>query len=159
MGRYFTTAAVAVCGVAVFFLAASAVEQWVPGTRQTLETQVFTPPTGRVKVDVRNAGGVAGTARAATERLRGIGYDVVDFGNAASFDLAVSVVIDRVGDIETAAAVAQVLGIARVHSELDPNLFVDVTVRLGADWVAPASGDGGGPRTALGWLRAVLGKQ
>jgi len=157
MGRHLTNAAVAVCGLALFFLVGSAVEQWVPGTRRALETEVFSPPTERVKVDVRNGGGVAGTARAATERLRGIGYDVVDFGNDVSFDLASSVVIDRVGNLETAAAVAQVLGIGRVHSEPDPNLFVDVTVRLGADWAGPTS-DGDAPETPLGWLRAVLGR-
>lgn len=156
MGRHLTTAATVACGLTLLLLVGSAVEQWIPGTRRTLDSEAFTRPTRRVTVDVRNGGGVTGAARAATERLRETGYDVVSFGNASSFDLEASVVIDRVGDLEMAAHVAQVLGIGRVQAEPDPNLFVDVTVRLGADWSVPAAGNGrgngGGPR----WLRRIL---
>ena len=76
-------------------------------------------------------------ARAATDYLREAGFDVVGIGNARSFDQEASVVIDRVGNRGTATRVAEVLGIDSVASELDPNLFVDVTVRLGAGWSIP----------------------
>jgi hypothetical protein len=92
------------------------------------------PPPERVRVEVLNAGGVPGQARAATRRLRDLGFDVVKFGNAGSFDRDSSAVMDRVGRPDLARAVADVLGVERVSTERDPNLFVDVTVLLGRDW-------------------------
>lgn len=157
MARHITSAATAVCGLVLLLFLGSSIEQWLPGTRDALDTSVFTPPDHRVRVDIRNAGGVPGAARTATERLREIGYDVVDFGNAEQFDLDASVVIDRVGDLETAAQVAQVLGIGRVHQEPDPNLFVDVTVRLGADWADAVQGRAREPR-ALRWLKELFSR-
>ncbi|NNM34840.1 MAG: hypothetical protein HKO53_17315, partial [Gemmatimonadetes bacterium] len=98
------TIAVWSLALAVAFLAGSAVEQWVPSGRLDLATPTLTPPTGRVTIEVRNAGGVAGAARGATERLRSIGYDVVRFGNDDTFGLDSSVVVDRVGNLELAGA-------------------------------------------------------
>lgn len=92
------------------------------------------PPAERVRVEVLNAGGVSGQARAATLRLRDIGFDVVHFGNADAFDREASAVVDRVGRPDLARAVADALGVQEVVSEPDPDLFVDVTVRLGRDW-------------------------
>lgn len=157
MVRHLTTLASVLAGLTVILFLGSAAEQWIPGTRATLETEVYAPPSHRVRVDVQNASGVTGAARAATERLREIGYDVVSFGNAESFGLDRSVVIDRTGDLETAAAVAQVLGLGRVHTEPDPNLFVDVTVRLGADWSPTlVSSQSSGSEGPTAWLRSVL---
>jgi hypothetical protein len=92
------------------------------------------PPGERVRVEVLNAGGVSGQARAATLRLRDIGFDVVTFGNARSFDRDSSAVVDRVGRPDLARAIADALGIGEVVSDPDPNLFVDVTVLLGREW-------------------------
>jgi hypothetical protein len=91
-------------------------------------------PRERVRVEVLNAGGVAGLAREVMNLLREDGFDVVQFGNAGSFDRDSTVVIDRVGREEMAEGVANALGIRNVLSEPDPNLFVDVTVLLGRDW-------------------------
>lgn len=92
----------------------------------------------RVRVEIYNAGGLDGMARAATERLRDVGFDVVTFGNAESFDPErPSEVVDRVGRTDLAQAVAAALRIDNVHSDPDPNLFVDVTVVVGRDWVGP----------------------
>lgn len=68
-----------------------------------------------------------------------MGFDVVSFGNAGTFDRDSTSVLDRVGRPELAHAVAAVLGVSQVASNPDPNLFVDVTVLLGRDW----SEDGG----------------
>lgn len=118
--------------------------QWMPeGVRWLPERTAPAGPIlspraeGRITVDVRNAGGVDGMARSATGYLRGEGFDVVAVGNAGSFDQQESVVIDRVGNPEPAARVAEVLAIDSVISEPDLNLFVDVTVRLGAEWMIP----------------------
>ena len=89
----------------------------------------------RVRVEVQNGGGVEGMARTATDVLRTAGFDVVKFGNARAFDPERhSVVIDRVGRVAAAQAIAKALGIDSVLSEPDPNLYIDVTVVLGSPW-------------------------
>ena len=92
---------------------------------------------GRVTVEVLNAGGVSGVARAATAALRSAGFDVVSFGNASSFDQVESVVVDRIGDPNHALLVASVLGIRNVRSEPDSNLYLDISVLLGSQWLLP----------------------
>lgn len=95
---------------------------------------------GRVRVEVLNGGGVAGMAVDATDRLRDRGFDVVDIGNQRPFDSErPSVVIDRVGRTDMARAVAEALGIDNVQSDPDPNLYVDVSVVLGAEWTHPTN--------------------
>ena len=98
-----------------------------------------TLPAERVRVEVLNAGGVSGRARAATRELREFGFDVVHYGNADRFDRDSSAVVDRVGRPDLARAVAEALRIRTVTSEPDPNLFVDVTVFLGREWTGWAS--------------------
>ncbi len=90
--------------------------------------------TERVRVEVLNGGGRAGMARAATEALRERGFDVVDFGNAGSFDRDSSVVLSRAGELSWARAVADALGIRQVQVQPDSNLYLDVTVVLGEVW-------------------------
>ena len=125
----------------MLLLLASGLGQWIPDDTTPVGDVILSPGTStgtaRITVEVRNAGGVDGMARTATDRLRGAGFDVVGIGNADRFDQEESVVIDRVGKPETAADVARTLGIDSVRSEPNPNLFVDVTVRLGSDWAAP----------------------
>jgi hypothetical protein len=99
----------------------------------------------RVRVEVLNGGGRAGVARAATERLRDAGFDVVFFGNAGSFDQDSSLVLDRVGRPEWARAVAEALEIPNLRSEPNPNLYLDVSVVLGRDWIAPDADIGSQP--------------
>ena len=101
-------------------------------------------PSERIRVEVLNAGGVAGRARLATMTLRELGFDVVHFGNAASFGRDSSVVVDRVGRPDLSRAVANALGIRNVVSDPDANLFVDVTVLLGRSWSDRSpTGEGG----------------
>jgi len=151
---------VAVGLVGVFALAgAAAYTTSRVETAQVIEGRNPSPPIERVRVEVLNAGGVAGQARAATVRLRDIGFDVVSYGNARSFDRDSSVVVDRVGRPELARAVADILGVELVTTDLDSNLFVDVTVLLGRDWQGSAAlddVDGDAPERELwdprGWI-------
>jgi hypothetical protein len=100
------------------------------------------PPAGdRVRVEVLNAGGRAGMARLATTALREDGFDVVFYGNAASAGRDSSAVLDRVGRLEDARAVAARLGIRHVRTEIDPERYVDVSVVLGRDWSGSAARD------------------
>lgn len=89
---------------------------------------------GRVRVEVLNASGISGLARRGTERLRARGFDVVYYGNARGFASDSSLVLDRVGDPDHAARVAEALGIEIVRTLPDTTLYLDVTVVLGSDW-------------------------
>jgi len=113
------------------------------GLRATPATLADVPLRGRVRVEVLNGSGDAGAARTVAEWLRTRGFDVVTFGNAARFGHAGSEVLDRSvpeddgGLRETRAAaraVADSLGISRVRSAPNPDLFLDATVVLGKDW-------------------------
>ena len=117
----------------------SALSQWWDAPSIVSEPVPVPRPTVRVRVEVLNGGGRTGVAAAATESLRDAGFDVVYYGNAASFDREASVVLDRVGKVDLARPVADLLGIRQVLSEPDSNLFLDVTVVLGEDWPSPTA--------------------
>ena len=112
----------------------------------------------RAKVEVLNAGGVAGLARLATDHLRDRGFDVVYMGNAGDFEQDSTVVIARTNDIAAATRIADALGTDSVVVEPDPQLFVDATVRLGKDWprgdepTQPKENGGG----FAAWLRGLF---
>jgi hypothetical protein len=105
----------------------------------------------RVRVEVRNASDRSGLARAATDVLRSQGFDVVFYGNAGELEPDSSVVLDRVGRVDMARSVADALGIPRVLSDPDSNLYLDVTVVLREDWTAPRV-EAPEPRAAAGGL-------
>jgi hypothetical protein len=92
-------------------------------------------PAGRVRVEVLNASGVPGLAAKGRTMLRDRGFDVVFVGNANGYAPDTSLVLDRVGRMEAARAVADEMAIPRVFARPDANVFVDVTVVLGKDWV------------------------
>jgi len=99
------------------------------------------PGEGRVQVtaEVLNASGVDGLARAATERLRERGIDVVYYGNARFDTLTATRVLARQGDTTAAAAVRDALRIGTVADEPDAHLLLGVSVYLGRD-AAPVLG-------------------
>lgn len=120
-------------GLAV--LAGSAVLQWwEPPETSPVAPEVIANPRERVRVEVLNAGGVAGMARAATGILRDAGFDVVEVGNADSFDRDSSVVLARLGRDDLASMVAEALAIPTFQSEPDSTAYVDITVLLGSTW-------------------------
>lgn len=147
MGHRRTGLWVALIGVAVVVFAALGLALRL---NEAPPTPQEPPPPAlgvRVRVEVLNGGGQAGVARAATELLRDAGFDVVFFGNAGSFDQDSSLVLDRVGRPEWARAVAEALGIHNLRSEPNPNLYLDVSVVLGRDWVVPETDTGSQPGT------------
>jgi hypothetical protein len=130
--RLGTIATFVVMLVAGALLASGVFQFYAPSESPVVEA----PPVdlGRVRVEVRNAGGRSGMARRATDYLRDLGFDVVYFGNADQFDQQETVVLDRMGRMDKARAVAEVMGAATVLSEADSTLYLDVTVLLGAEW-------------------------
>lgn len=98
------------------------------------------PAGQRVRVEVLNASGKPGLASEGRRVLRDHGFDVVQIGNAPKeFGPDSSVILDRVGKIENARAVADSLGIRRVLARPDSNLYLDVSVVLGKDWAPPGA--------------------
>ncbi|HEX6133678.1 MAG TPA: LytR C-terminal domain-containing protein [Longimicrobiales bacterium] len=93
------------------------------------------PLAGRL--EVLNASGRGGLARAATFQLREAGFDVVFFGNAPASVGDSSAVISRTGEESIARAAGAELGIRRITSDPDSTLLLDATVIVGVDW-APA---------------------
>lgn len=92
--------------------------------------------TVRVKIEVLNASGERGLARRATFYMRDRGFDVVNMGNANE-RVDSSVVIDRSGHPEWAAAAARALGRARVVSRPDSSRYLDLTILLGTAFRPP----------------------
>lgn len=91
-------------------------------------------PADRVSVEVLNGAGEAGAAAIVTEALREAGYDVKTFGNATGFGYEETLVIDRSQRPGAARSVADALGVREVVSEPQPDLYLDATIILGADW-------------------------
>lgn len=138
MGRRLGTIVTFVVMLLSGALLASGIFQFYAPERPSTAMQP-TLDLGRVRVEVRNAGGRSGMARRATDYLRDLGFDVVYFGNADRFDQIETVVVDRVGRLDKARAVADVLGVAEVSSEADSTLYLDVTVVLGSGWEPPVT--------------------
>ena len=89
-----------------------------------------------IQVEVRNACGVSGLAADATQFLRQKGFDVVEVGDHSDFNVAESVVIDRIGDLESAKKVAAALGLSedRVRQEIREDYYLDSSVIIGMDY-------------------------
>ena len=94
------------------------------------------PDGVRIRVQVLNTTGRRGLARRATRLLRDQGFDVVDMGNGTPA-LDTTLVLDRTGHPEWAAAVAKVVTPATSRTERDSSRYLDVTVLLGRSWNPP----------------------
>lgn len=114
------------------------------------EADIFLPShEDRVRVEVLNAGGVPGAAGQVTELLRLGGFDVVYYGNAASFGREGTLVLDRTGRMDAAEQIGRTLEVTEpIAFEPDSTLLVDITVLVGSDWAElrslemPADGEG-----------------
>jgi hypothetical protein len=128
--------------VVALLLAAAFVASFILGLRGPARSSVGlaeperqqAPVRAAGRVEVLNASGRAGLARAATDRLRSGGYDVVFFGNASGFSGDSTVILDRTGNDAVARAVARYLGVGSVRTVRDTTLFLDATVVIGRDW-------------------------
>ena len=126
-------------GLAIVFaaLGAFSASLWLELRRETAAAPESTPGIlngRRIRVEVLNGAGVDRLASRATERLRELGFDVVYYGNAEEFGQDTSVAIARLDSVEPARRAADALGLQRVEHRPDRNLYLDVTVILGADW-------------------------
>lgn len=88
----------------------------------------------RISLEVLNGAGDPGAAEKMSERLREMGFDVKTFGNARSFDQARTELLDRSERPGAAGAIADSLGGVPVRVEPAPELYLDASLLLGADW-------------------------
>ena len=91
------------------------------------------PREGRILVEVLNASGRNGLARAATRVLRQEGIDVISTGNADVSTAPTRIVVRR-GDASRGRIVARALGAGAVTQSPDTLRRVDVSVYLGPDY-------------------------
>ena len=127
-------ALVAVLGGLAVLAGSAALQWWEPPDTAPVTADVTANPRERVRVEVLNAGGVPGMARAATGILRDAGFDVVEVGNADTFDRDSSLVLARLGRVDLASMVAEALAIPAYQDEADSTAYVDITVLLGSAW-------------------------
>jgi hypothetical protein len=91
---------------------------------------------GRVQIEVLNTTAAIGQARTATRRLRDAGLDVVYFGGDAGPALDSTQILVRRGTSAIGTRVRRALGVGGVRVQADSTRLVDVTVRLGRDFVS-----------------------
>ena len=92
----------------------------------------FLPNTGQIQV--LNGCGKPGAAEAFRDYLTGLGFDVIEFGNARNWNYARTMVIARSESDGIAADLAKVLGAPRpLHLRHDASL-VEATVIVGKDF-------------------------
>jgi hypothetical protein len=89
-----------------------------------------------IVVEVLNASGRDGDARAGTRVLRRAGIDVVYFGNADQILDSTRILVRR-GDARLGERVRAVLRVGRVETAPDSGRLLDASVLLGADFTAP----------------------
>lgn len=115
-------------------LATSELESRFVATPRGISTD---SPSIRIRVEVLNGIGTPGVAKEVGERLRQMGFDVVYTGNASHFEVKQSHLIDRSGRPGAARAVADSARIDSLVVGHSPELHLDATVVIGADWEAP----------------------
>jgi hypothetical protein len=87
-----------------------------------------------IKIEVLNGCGVQNLARVTTDYLRGKGFDVINYGNAAE-EQQRTVVIDRLSpEKRWANIVAKTLDVKLTSAVVDSSLCVHVLVLLGKDY-------------------------
>lgn len=89
-----------------------------------------------LRIEVLNGCGVERLAIRVTDILREQGFNVVSIGSTRRDSFPESVIIDRVSaNMEKARYVARRLGCRNIGKDVDPALYLDVTIIVGADYL------------------------
>lgn len=89
-----------------------------------------------LRIEVLNGCGVERLAMRVTDILREQGFNVVSVGSTRRDSFPESVVIDRVSEtMEKGRYVARRIGCQNVGKDIDPALYVDVTLIVGRDYL------------------------
>jgi hypothetical protein len=129
---------IVVLGAVVAFLGYS----FISNTFISKPVEWKTQNTGRnaegevIQLDILNGCGVSGVAQKFTDYLRRRNFDVVQSSNYKNFDVKNTLVIDRIGDKESARKVARALGVKDefVDTWLNMDYLVHVSIIIGHDY-------------------------
>lgn len=88
-----------------------------------------------IQVNILNASGESGLAARAKEYLRVRGFDVVEIGNFSK-NIDHSMIVDRLGDLNSAYKVAYAVGIrdSLISTQIDSSLFLRSSIIIGKDF-------------------------
>jgi hypothetical protein len=102
------------------------------GCKET-RNEAFKPNTGQIQV--LNGSGKSGMADVFRDFLGGFGFDIIEFGNARSWNYEKTIVIARnPASDRIARDLAKVLGTDRVIHLQEPSSLVEATVIIGRDY-------------------------
>ena len=123
-------------GAGIILLAAAFWQRPVAETEsgQPLESSLHLE--GPIRVEILNGCGIPHAAARLTRKARSLGLDVINEGNAESFNFLHTMVIDRSGNPEKADQVASVLGVVNRIQQITDDAYrlADVTVVIGRDF-------------------------
>jgi hypothetical protein len=109
----------------------------VPAARAAADTAALAPEGVRIRVQVLNGTNQAGLARRATQHLRDLGYDVVDFATQDPPVPATEITV-RPDRAAWGQRLQRALGTGTVTERADLSRYIDGLVVLGPDWTPPA---------------------
>ena len=89
----------------------------------------------KIQINILNGCGVNGLASRTNEYLRTYKFDVLEVGNYPE-NIEKSIIIDRLGDMESAKKVAYAVGIpdSLIFTRIDSSLFIRTSIVLGNDY-------------------------
>ena len=96
------------------------------------EPEVFTPNTGQIQI--LNGCGKSGAAEVFRNFLTEKGFDIIEFGNAGSWNYSQTIVVARAANEPVARDLARVLGTENLIHLSDPLAMVEATVFVGKDY-------------------------
>ena len=102
------------------------------GCRKEEKVEVFVPNTGQIQI--LNGCGKPGAAEAFRNYLTEQGFDIIEFGNAGSWNYAHTLVVARTANEPVARDLARVLNTDNLVHLFDPLALVDATVFIGKDY-------------------------
>jgi hypothetical protein len=94
--------------------------------------QAFIPNTGQIQI--LNGCGKSGAAEQFRDYLTEKGFDIIEFGNAGSWNYAHTIVVARTANEPVARDLAKVLNTENLIHLFDPLALVDATVFIGKDY-------------------------
>jgi hypothetical protein len=104
----------------------------IPGCKPEEKPVPFIPNTGQIQI--LNGCGKSGAAEQFRNYLTDRGFDIIEFGNAGSWNYAHTLVIARTANEPVARDLAKVLDTDNLIHLSDPLALVDATVIIGKDY-------------------------
>ncbi|HID32386.1 MAG TPA: LytR family transcriptional regulator [bacterium (Candidatus Stahlbacteria)] len=102
--------------------------------KEGVKSDIF--ENAQLRVEVLNGCGVNDLAMIVSDRLRRMGFDVVEIGDAENYDFEKTVIIDRTDDnMRNARRLGRVIGCSHLGKDIDSSLYIDVTILLGKDYL------------------------